>query len=102
MLGIKESLERMGKASSMRWYGYVLRKDDENVLAKALKFEMSDSRGRGRLKQTWKKQVEIEIKKNGLGKEDTCDRTKWRGVVKTTTIRNPANSGDGDNIGYNM
>ena len=31
MLGIKESLDRMAKASSIRWYGHVLRKEDENV-----------------------------------------------------------------------
>ena len=31
MLGIKESLDRMAKASSMRCYGHVLRKADENV-----------------------------------------------------------------------
>ena len=84
MLGIKESLDRMAKASSIRWYGHVLRKEDENVIGKALKFEVSGSRGRP--KQTWKKQVENEMKKNGLGKEDVCDRTKWRGVVKTKTI----------------
>ena len=30
----------MAKASSMRWYGYVLTKEDENVAAKALKFEV--------------------------------------------------------------
>ena len=52
MLGIKESLDRMAKASSMRWYGHVLRKDDENVIAKALKFEVNGSRGRGRPKQS--------------------------------------------------
>ena len=95
MLGIKESLDRMAKASSIWWYGHVLRKEDENVIAKALKFEVSGSRGRP--KQTWKKQVENEMKKYGLLKEDACDRTKWRGVVKTMTIRNPANSVDGDN-----
>ena len=37
MLGINESLDWMAKASSMRWYGHVLRKD-ENVIMKALKF----------------------------------------------------------------
>ena len=38
--GIKESLDRIAKASSiMRWYGHVLRKEDENVIVKALKFE---------------------------------------------------------------
>ena len=100
MLGIKESLDRMAKASSMRWYGHVLRKENENVIVKALKFEVSGSKGRGRPKQTWKKQVENWMKKNGLGKEDACDRTKRRGVVKTMTIRNQANSVD--NTGSNM
>ena len=96
----KESLDRMAKASSIRWYGNVLGKEDENAIVKALKFEVSGSRGRP--KQTWKKQVENEMKKNGLVKEDACDQTKWRGVVKTMTIRNPANSVDGDNTGSNM
>ena len=76
MLGIKEFLDKMAKASSMRWYGHVLRKEDENVIVKALKFEVSGSGRRVRPKQTWKQQVENEIKKNGLGKEDACDGTK--------------------------
>ena len=100
MLGIKESLDRMAKASSIWWYGHVLRKEDENAIVKALKFEVSGSRARP--KQTWKKQVENEMKKNGLGKEDACDRTKWQGMGKTMTIRNPTNSIDGDNTGSNM
>ena len=44
MLGIKESSHRMAKASSMRWYGHVLRKEDENVMVKALQFEVSGSK----------------------------------------------------------
>ena len=99
MLGIKDSLKRMAKAGSMRWYGHVVRKEDENVIVKALKFEVSASRGRP--KQMWKKQVENETKKSGLVKEDAWDRTKWRGVVKAMTIRNPANSVDGVNTGFN-
>ena len=102
MLGIKESLDRMAKASSMRRYFHVLRKEDKNVIVKALNFEVSNIRGRGRPKQTWRKQVENEMKKSGRVKEDTCYRTKWQGVVKTMTIRNPANSIYGDNTGSNM
>ena len=60
--------------------GHVLRKEDENVIVMTLKIEVSGSRGRP--KQTWKKQAENEMKKNGLVKEDACDRTKWRGVVQ--------------------
>ena len=74
MLGMKESLYRMAKASSMWWYGHVLRKEDENMIVKALKFEVSGSRGRP--KPTWKKQVENKMRKNGLVKEDACDQKK--------------------------
>ena len=100
MLGVEESLDRMAKANSMRWYGHVLRKEDEIVMVKALKFEVRGFRGRP--KQTWKKQVENETKQNGLVKEDACDGTKWRGVLKTMTIRNPANSVDGDSTRSKM
>jgi len=30
MLSLEESLDRMAKASSMRWYGHVLRREDNN------------------------------------------------------------------------
>ena len=69
MLGIKKSLDRIAKASSMWWYGHVVRKEDKNVIVKALKFEVSMGRGR-RSKQTWKKQLDNEMKKNGRVNED--------------------------------
>ena len=62
----------------MRWYGHVSRKEDESMLEKALKFEVNGSRGRRISKQTRKNQEENEMKKNGLVKENVCDRTKWR------------------------
>ena len=72
------------------------------MIVKALKFEVSGSRGRGRPKQMWKKQVENEMNKNGLVKEGACNRIKWQGVVNPMTIRNPANFVDGNNTGSNM
>ena len=51
-------------------------KGDETVIVKALKFEVRGCRGRGRPKQSRKEQVENEMKKNGLVKEDACNRTK--------------------------
>ena len=50
MLSIEKSFDRIARASSMRWYNHVLRKEDENVIVKALKFKVSSSRGR--LKKT--------------------------------------------------
>ena len=63
-------LNRMVKASSKRRYGHVLRRECKTVMVKALKFKVHNSRGKGRLKQRWKKQVEAEMKKNAPVKED--------------------------------
>jgi len=72
MLGLEKSLDRMAKVNSMRWYGHVLRREGNNVLLKALHFELLGRIGRGhtltdiammaigRPKQTW-----IKTSRNG-------------------------------------
>ena len=57
MLGLKETLDKMAKANGVRWYGHVVRRDDESILKKAMMFEVNGPQKRGRPKQTWKKQV---------------------------------------------
>ena len=44
----------MAKANGVRWYGHVMRTDDEHVLRKELEFEVKDKRKRGRPKKMWK------------------------------------------------
>ena len=34
MLGLKETVVQMAKASGVRWYGHVLKRDDGHVLKK--------------------------------------------------------------------
>ena len=50
-------------ANSVHLYGLVLRREDGHVLRRALDFEVECQRMKGRLKRTWKKQVE----------EDRCE-----------------------------
>ena len=53
MLGLKETVVQMAKANGVRWYGYVLRRDDgQYVLRKALEFEVKGKRKQGRPKKT--------------------------------------------------
>ena len=82
MLGLKETLDKMAKANGIRWYGHVVRRDDESILKKAMMFEVNGPRKRGRPKQTWKKQVEENIKKIGLRVEEATDRARWREGVR--------------------
>ena len=69
MLGLKETIDRLATANGVRWYGHVLRRDDDSVLRVALNLKVSGKRKRGRPKKTWKKQVEEETEKIGLKKE---------------------------------
>ena len=60
MLGLNPTIDKIAKASEVRWLGHVLRKEDGDVVRNALEFNVEGQRRRGRLKRTWRKQVEEE------------------------------------------
>ena len=78
MLGLKETINRLATANGVRWYGHVLRRDDDSILKVVLVLEVSGKRKRGQSKKTWKKQVKEETEKIDLKKEDALNRYKWR------------------------
>ena len=57
LLGLKNTLDGLAKASGVRWYGHVLRKDNGDVLKRALNFEVAGRRGRGRPNMTRKREL---------------------------------------------
>ena len=84
MVGLKETLDKMAKANGVKWYGHVVRRDDESILKKAMMFEANRPRKRGRPKQTWKKQVEENIKKIGWRKLQIArdGEREWERLLK--------------------
>ena len=44
MLGLKETIDWLATVNEVRWYGHVLRRDDDSVLRVALNLEVSDKR----------------------------------------------------------
>ena len=82
MLGIAETIDMVAKGNGVRWYGHVLRRDEKDVLKKALNFKVDGKRRRGRPRKTWKDQVEAEMERAGLKKEDALDRARWRKALK--------------------
>ena len=66
----------------LRWYGHVLRKDDDDWVKKCMEYEVEGSRPRGRPKRTWKEVVREDCQARKLNKEDAMDRCKWRKVIK--------------------
>ena len=66
---MKDTLDGLARASGMRWYGYVLRRHNDQVLRRALDFEEIVKKGRGVPNMTWKKHVEEHNHKIRLKKE---------------------------------
>ena len=67
----------MKEKSFIGWYGHVLRKGAGHVLRRALDVEVEGQRKKGRVKRTWKKQVEEKSVKFGVRMEDTFCQSKW-------------------------
>ena len=61
----KELRERLGiddialvlQQNRLRWYGHVLRKDDDDWVKKCMEYEVEGPRPRGRPKRTWREVV---------------------------------------------
>ena len=81
-LGLKETLDKMAQANGVRWYGHVVRRDEESILKKAMMLQVNGQQKRGRPKQTWKRQIEESLKKIGLRVEEATDRARWREGVR--------------------
>ena len=79
---LRERLALISQRNRLRWYGHVLRKDDDDWVKKCMEYEVEGSRPRGRSKRTWKEVVREDCQARKLNKEDAVDRCKWRKVIK--------------------
>ena len=53
ILGLSEAIGQLAIENSVRWYGYVLRREDGHVLRSTLNFEVEGQRKKGRPRKTW-------------------------------------------------
>jgi len=66
----------------LRWYGHVLRKDDDDWVKKCMEYEVEGLRPRGRPKRTRREVAREDCQARKLNKEDAMDRCKWRKMIK--------------------
>ena len=66
----------------LRWYGHVLRKDDNDWVKKCMQYEVEGARPRGRPKKTWRDIVEKDCQARKVNREDAMDRNRWRKQIR--------------------
>ena len=63
----------------LRWYGHLLRKEDNAWVKKRMELEEEGSKPGGRPRRTWKEMMQKDCQAHKLNRED-CSR--WRKLIK--------------------
>jgi len=66
----------------LRWYGHVLRKEDNDWVKKGMDYEVDGARPRGRLKKTWTEIEQRDCHARKLNREDATDHNRWRKQIR--------------------
>ena len=74
---LNETIDQLAILNSAHWYGQVMRRENGHILRRALDVEAEGQWKKGRLKWTWKRQVEEESVKVVLRREDAFCQSKW-------------------------
>ena len=74
-LGLDDIISEVQR-NRLRWYGHVLRKEDNDWVKKCMEYEVDGARPRGRSKKTWREIVKKDCQACGLNREDAVDHSR--------------------------
>ena len=68
--------------SRLKWYGHVLRREDEYVGKRVMGMEVPGKRRRGRPKWRWLDNIKKDLSERELSGEEAQDRVQWRRLIR--------------------
>jgi hypothetical protein len=74
IVGINEDIVTLVRKSRLRWYRHLMRRDEGAGIRRVLEFEVA---GRGRPRVRWIEQVEKDMVKAGLRRDNLQERRAW-------------------------
>ncbi len=69
------------RGGSLRWYGHLMRKSQEEIAKKVWQDKGQVRRGRGRPKQSWDQVIRKDIEGCGLTRDVAFDRNGWPRMI---------------------
>ena len=85
-----ETIVRRMKATRIKWFGHIYRRDSNSVIRKLTEWKPFGNRKRGRPKVRWEEQVKEDLGKIGIleWRNKVKDRNKWKEIVKKAKTHN--------------
>ena len=77
-----EQLGMKMREGRLRWYGHVMRRDQEYVGRKMMEMELPGKRRRGRPKRRFLDAVKEDMREVGVKETDVEDRKIWRMMIR--------------------
>ena len=77
-----EQLGMKMREGRLRWYGHVMRRDQEYVGRRVMKMELPKKRKKGRPKRRFVDVVKEDMGKVGAREKDIENRTLWRSIIR--------------------
>ena len=68
--------------SRLKWYGQILRREDEYIGKRVMAMEVPGKRSRGRPKRKWLYNIKNDLSERESSGEEAQDRDKWRRLIR--------------------
>ncbi|VDO95916.1 unnamed protein product [Heligmosomoides polygyrus] len=66
----------------LRWYGHILRRQEDHPTKLALNFEAPGKRPRGAPRKRWREVIKRDLAEIGAAPDEALDRMRWRRITK--------------------
>ena len=76
-MGVNDLAEHL-RQKRLRWFGHIVRRDEEVEIKKVFELKIEGRRKRGRPVKRWIDVVEEDMKKRGVVQQNAGDRESWR------------------------
>ena len=68
----------------LRWYGHILRREEEHIGRQTMDMEVQGRRRRGRPKKRWRDCVREDLRGMGIDEAEAADRRRWKRLIRNS------------------
>ena len=76
-----EAIADVVRRGRLRWYGHVVRKEENDWVKKVMSFNVEGTRPSGRPKKTWQTTVLADMRILSINHEVAMDRSRWKKAI---------------------